>query len=155
MASPRSRNLRAVVRTVTLGVVLGLAGGYIVFYGIFPVAGVPATSEASVPLMIGLLGITSILTGLATENLVELIFQSFLALFLTGVVASAMALSPMLIGVVFISPDSVPAFLIHYGFLLFVLAFVVDLIGGTTGLAMRERYFLRSRRSVSFRPERK
>src|SRR5438034_1070833 len=63
--------------------------------------------------------------------------------------------APMLIGVVFVSPDSVPAFLFHYGFLLFVLGFVVDLVGTSTGLALREKYFLRRARPVSFGLERK
>ena len=54
-----------------------------------------------------------------------------------------------------VSPDPVPAFLFHYGFLLFVLGFVVDLVGTSTGLALREKYFLRRARPVSFGLERK
>ena len=126
-----------------------------IFYGVFPVSGVPASGEASVPLMLALLGVTSILVGLATENLSEMIFEVFIGLLLSGAVATAMALSPMLLGVVFVSPDSVPAFLFHYGFLIFVLGFVVDLVGTSTGLALREKYFLRRGRPVSFGPERK
>ena len=86
---------------------------------------------------------------------VQLVVEVFTGLLLSGGVASAMALSPMLVGVVFVSPDSVPAFLFHYGFLLFVLGFVVDLVGTSTGLALREKYFLRRGRPVSFGPERK
>jgi len=122
---------------------------------VFPVSGVPASGEASVPLMLALLGVTSILVGLATENLSEMIFEVFIGLLLSGAVATAMALSPMLVGVVFVSPDSVPAFLFHYGFLIFVLGFVVDLVGTSTGLALREKYFLRRGRPTSFGPERK
>jgi hypothetical protein len=66
-----------------------------------------------------------------------------------------MALSPILVGVAFVSPDSVPAFLFHYGFLLFVLGFVVDLVGTSTGLALRERYFLRRRLPLPVGSERK
>ena len=155
MASPTRSKRRSIARTVALAAVLGVASGYVIFYGVFPVSGVPASGEASVPWMLVLLGVTSILVGLATENLSEMIFEVFLGLLLGGAVASGMALSPFLVGVVFVSPDSVPAFLFHYGFLLFVLGFVVDLVGTSTGLALREKYFLRRARPVSFGLERK
>jgi len=155
LASPRPGKVRSIARTLALAAVLGVGSGYVIFYGVFPVSGVPASGEASVPWMLALLGITSILVGLATENLSEMIFEVFIGLLLSGAVASGMALSPMLVGVVFVSPDSVPAFLFHYGFLLFVLGFVVDLVGTSTGLALREKYFLRRGRPVSFGPERK
>lgn len=137
---------RAIARIISLAAVLGIAGGYVVFYGVFPLTGIPAAGEASVPFMIGLLGLTAVLVGLATEDLKEMIFQSFLALFLSGAAATAMALSPIFIGVAFVAPDSVPLFMFHYGFLLFFLAFVVNLVGTSIGLALRERYFLRSGR---------
>ncbi|HVG37627.1 MAG TPA: hypothetical protein VNA10_07820, partial [Thermoplasmata archaeon] len=111
--------------------------------------------EASVPWMLVLLGVTSILVGLASENLSEMIFEVFIGLLLSGAVATGMALSPILVGVAFVSPDSVPAFLFHYGFLLFVLGFVVDLVGTSTGLALRERYFLRRRGPLPVVSERK
>ncbi len=155
MASPKPARVRSITRTLALAAVLGAGSGYVIFYGVFPVSGVPASGEASVPLMLALLGVTSILVGLATENLSEMIFEVFIGLLLSGAVATAMALSPMLVGVVFVSPDSVPAFLFHYGFLIFVLGFVVDLVGTSTGLALREKYFLRRGRPVSFGPERK
>ena len=155
MASPTRSKRRSIARTVALAAVLGVASGYVIFYGVFPVSGVPASGEASVPWMLVLLGVTSILVGLATENLSEMIFEVFLGLLLGGAVASGMALSPFLVGVVFVSPDSVPAFLFHYGFLLFVLGFVVDLVGTSSGLALREKYFLRRGRPFSFGPERK
>ena len=155
MASPTRTRTRSIARTVSLAAVLGLASGYVIFYGIFPVSGVPASGEASVPWMLVLLGVTSILVGLATENLSEMIFEVFLGLLLGGAVVTGMALSPLLVGVVFVSPDSVPAFLFHYGFLLFVLGFVVDLVGTSAGLALREKYFLRRGRPVSLGSERK
>jgi len=155
LASPTRTKTRSIVRTVALAAVLGVASGYVIFYGVFPVSGVPASGEASVPWMLVLLGVTSVLVGLATENLSEMIFEVFIGLLLSGGVATAMALSPMIVGVVFVSPDSVPAFLFHYGFLLFVLGFVVDLVGTSTGLALRERYFLRRRRPLAVGSERK
>ena len=155
MASPTRSKTRSIARTVALAAVLGVGSGYVIFYGIFPVSGVPASGEASVPWMLVLLGVTSILVGLATENLSEMIFEVFLGLLIGGAVASGMALSPFLVGVVFVSPDSVPAFLFHYGFLLFVLGFVVDLVGTSTGLALRERYFLRRRGPLPVGSERK
>jgi hypothetical protein len=127
----------------------------VIFYGVFPVTGVPASGEGSVPWMLVLLGVTSILVGLASENLSEMIFEVFIGLLLSGAVATGMALSPILVGVAFVSPDSVPAFLFHYGFLLFVLGFVVDLVGTSTGLALRERYFLRRRLPLPVGSERK
>jgi hypothetical protein len=138
-----------------LAAALGVGSGYVIFYGVFPVTGVPASGEASVPWMLVLLGVTSVLVGLATENLSEMIFEVFIGLLVSGGVATGMALSPMLVGIVFVSPDSVPAFLFHYGFLLFVLCFVVDLVGTSTGLALRERYFLHRRRPLAVEPERK
>jgi len=147
--------MRSITRTLVLAAVLGGASGYVIFYGVFPVSGVPASGEASVPWMLVLLGITSVLVGLSTENLSEMIFEVFIGLLLSGAIATAMALSPMLVGVAFVSPDSVPAFLFHYGFLLFVLGFVVDLVGTSLGLALRERYFLRRRLPVSVGSERK
>jgi hypothetical protein len=84
-----------------------------------------------------------------------MVFQSFLALFLSGVVAAAMALSPILVGVVFVQPDSIPTFLVHYGFLLFALGFVTDLVGGTLGLVLRERYFFTGARATPHSWERK
>jgi hypothetical protein len=146
LASRASSAGRAIARTGSLAAVLGIAGGYVVFYGVFPLTGIPAASEASVLFMIGLLSLTAILVGLATENLREMIFQSFFALFLSGAVASAMALSPIFVGVVFVAPDSVLFILFQYGFVLFVLSFVVDLLGTSVGLALREHYFFRGRR---------
>ena len=136
----------AIARIVSLSAVLGVAGGYAVFYGVFPLTGIPAAGEASVLFILALLVFTAVLVGLATENLREMIFQSLLALFLSGVAASAMALSPALAGVEFVAPDSIPVFMFHYGFLLFVLGYIVDLVGMSVGLALRERYFLRSHR---------
>jgi hypothetical protein len=155
LASPTRSKRRSIARTLALAAVLGIGSGYVIFYGVFPVTGVPASGEGSVPWMLVLLGVTSVLVGLASENLSEMIFEVFIGLLLSGAVATAMALSPILVGVAFVSADSVPAFLFHYGFLLFVLGFVVDLVGTSTGLALRDKYFLRRGRPVSFGPERK
>lgn len=148
-------NLWAIARTVALAAVLALASGYVVFYGVFPAVSLPASSEPSLLLMLAILSATSLLVGLATEDLVQMVFQSFLALFLSGVVAAAMALSPILVGVVFVQPDSIPTFLVHYGFLLFALGFVTDLVGGTLGLVLRERYFFTGARATPRSWERK
>ncbi len=134
---------RALGRAAILTAILSLASGYVIFYGIFPVVGVPPSSEASLPLILAILSATSLLVGLATEDLVQMVFQCFLALLLSGAVATALTLSPTLVGVVFVAPDAIPGFLLHYGFLLFALGFVTDLVGGTLGLVLRERYFYR------------
>ncbi len=146
---------RALARTAVLTALLSLASGYAIFYGVFPIVSVPASSEASLLLILAILSFTSLLVGLATEDLVQMVFQAFLALFLSGAVATAIALTPMLVGVVFIAPDAVPGFLIHYGFLFFALAFVTDLVGGTLGLVLRERYFYRDVRGARIPWERK
>ena len=52
--------MRSIARTVALASVLGLGSGYVIFYGVFPVSGVPASSEGSVPLMLVLLTVTSV-----------------------------------------------------------------------------------------------
>ncbi len=155
MARSGPWGLRALARTAALTAVLSLASGYVIFYGIFPVVSVPASSEASLLLILMILSVTSLLVGLATEDLVQMVFQSFLALFLSGAVATAIALSPMLAGVVFIGPDLIPGFLLHYGFLLFALGFVTNVVGGTIGLVLRERYFYRDVRGPGGGWERK
>lgn len=137
------KQLRKLLHVALLALVLGLASGYVIFYSLFPIASVPATSDTSLPLVLAVLALSSVIVGLASEDLVQLIFECFVGLVLSGGIASAIALSPSLAGVVFIAPDSVPAYVIHYGFLLFLLTFVADIVGGTIGLALRERYFYR------------
>lgn len=144
MASRQRWSARALLRAAALTLVLSLASGYVIFYGLFPIAAFPASSEASVIFMLFLLAVTAIIVGLASDDLVQMVFQAFIALFLSGAVATALTLSPSLLGVAFVSPASIPGFVIHYGFLLFALCFLTDMVGGTLGLVLRERYFYRS-----------
>lgn len=147
--------LRRLARTLSLGTVLGLATGYVAFYGVFSLASFPASSDPSLVLILGILALTSILVGLATEDLVQVVLASFVALLLSIVTAIGIALSPSLAGVIFVSPDTVAVVILRYGFLLFGLGFVADLIGGTLGLALRERYFYRDTGTVLVTSQRK
>ncbi|MCI4371842.1 MAG: hypothetical protein L3J78_04260 [Thermoplasmata archaeon] len=155
MVSLDWKTLRSVGRMAALSGVLGLASGYATFYGVFPVAGVPATSEASIPFLLTVMLFTSILVGAASETIAESFFEAFFGLFVSIAVATVMALSPALVGVAFVSPDSVPAFIIQYGFVLFVLGFFIDLVGGIVGLLLREKYFFRGPRGTAASAERK
>ncbi len=143
MAREERWDVKRILRAAALTVVLSLAGGYVIFYGLFPIAAFPASSDASLILMLVILAATAVLVGLASDDLVNMVFECFIALFLSGVVVTVLALSPAVAGVQFISPDSIAGFIIHYGFLLFALAFVTDMVGGTIGLILRERYFYR------------
>lgn len=145
MVPDRRKQLRVLARVMMLGLVLGLASGYVIFYAVFPIVSVPATSDSSLLYIVLILSSTALIVGLATEDLVQVIFQAFVALFLSGVFATAIGMTPMLVGVAFLAPDELPAYFVHFGFLLFLLGFVVDFLGGMVGLALRERYFFRGK----------
>lgn len=143
--------LRESLKVLALSCVEALAIGYVVFYGVFPTVSFPASGGPSFLLIFAILGITSVLVGMASDNLGHLFLQCFFAVPLGGLVATLMALTPILFGVAFLAPDSLLPFLIHYGFILFVLGFVVSFIGGVAGLVLRERYFYRSPRAPLLR----
>lgn len=141
----RNRNLR---NTVLLSGFLGLALGYVVFYGIYPTLSVPAGPEPSFGYLLLILALSATLAGLATERLAMGIVQDLLGVLLGGAVATTMLMSPALTGVVLAGAVDIPFYMVHFGFPFLLLGFLTNLVFGTAGLGLREYVLLRYRHDL-------
>jgi hypothetical protein len=141
-------SLRRIEKSVVLSGFLGLAGGYAVFHGLFPTVTFPPESEPSVGVLMLVLLLPAFLAGLASDELVPMVLQAFLALPIVVVVATLLALSPLAVGMVIVFPDTVLAFVLHYGLPVLVIGFFVNLFVGLAGAAVRSGLFARWARSM-------
>ena len=141
-------NLAARVRRSTkplaIGTFLGLALGYCTFHFVFPNVSVPALGEASLALILGMLGFAGILGGLVSEDLPSSILQTFLALPLGIVIAFSLAISPVATGFLEVRSEDILSFVLRLGLPLYLLAIPMYAITGLVGLLIRERFSLRS-----------
>ena len=145
MDREREDQLRDVRNTALLSGFLGLALGYVVFYGIYPTLSVPAGPEASIGYALLLLAAAATLAGMASGRLALSIVQDLLGVLLGGVVATVMLMSPALTGVVLVGAVDIPFYMVHYGFPFLLLGFLMNLVFGTVGLGFREYVLLRYR----------
>lgn len=137
--------IRGLRDTALLSGFLGLALGYVVFYGIYPTLSVPAAPQPDFGYQLLILGVAATLAGLATERLAMGIVQDLLGVVLGGAVATAMLMSPALTGVVLAGAVDIPFYMVHYGFPFLLLGFITNLVFGTVGLGLRELVLLRYR----------
>lgn len=125
---------------------LGLALGYVLFYGIYPTVSVPADSAPSLGTILLALSVPAFLAGLATEDLRALMVELFGSLVVGGGVATAVLVSPVLTGTILVNAGDLPGYVLQFGFALMFLGLIVYFVVGILGLAARETVLLRYRR---------
>lgn len=138
------RLLRHAVRVLALSGVLGLASGYSAFYAVFPNMTFPAASEASLGYVLLLLVLAALPCGFLAARLQDVVVQAFVAVPLGMVVASLLAVSPILTGLVEGQADVIAYEVTRSGFFVFILALILDSVGGAFGLMFRERSLARA-----------
>ncbi len=149
MARDLQARLRRLARGVILGSLLSLAGGYVLFFGVFPTVAFPASGEAPLPTVLLILAAVALVAGFACEDLGMGIAISVLSLFGSIAIGVAMALSPLLEGLYLLDPGEVLGFLVHYGFVFLVLMFAVNLVCVIIGYGIHERYLVQRPRTFA------
>lgn len=143
MADRKSqRRLERFLRALPIAGLLSLAAGYVLFLGVFPTVAFPASGEASIPLAVLILGVTAVVAGLASEDLVAGMAAVVSSVAGGIVVAGLMGLSPLAGGLFLMDPGSMFGFLVHYGFVFLVLTFTLNLVGVIIGYGMHERFIV-------------
>jgi len=137
------RLLRRIARSLGLAAFLGLAAGYSAFYAVYPNMTVPSAGEASFGYLLVLLVVTSVPAGFLTSNLQDGVVQVFLSIPFSIAVASILSVSPIFTGIG-AQADVLVYDVVHNGFFIFLLALFMDVIGGSVGLALRERLIVRA-----------
>jgi hypothetical protein len=136
---------RRYLKVLAIASFLGLALGYATFYSVFPNVTVPATGEASLALILGVLSMAAILAGLVTEELPMSVIQAFLSIPLGIFVAFVLAISPTVAaGSVEVRPDEIFPFVLRLGLPMYLIAVPLNSVFGVIGLLIRERFGLRS-----------
>ena len=136
--------LRPPLKALAIAVFLGLALGYSIFYFVFPNVSVPATGEASLLFILGILVTAAILGGLVTEDLSSGVIQGFASLPIGILVAFSLAVSPIATGFLEVRSDDIFSFVVRLGLPLSLLAVPLNITFGLIGLVIRERFGLRS-----------
>lgn len=149
--SPRDlyRRLYRLLRGFSLTAVLSLAVGYVLFEGVFPTIAFPAAGEASIPASLLILGATALVAGFASEDLLLGMAAAVLSIFGGILVAGLIGLSPLAEGLFLVDPGELPGFLVHYGLVFIVLAFIANIVGVIFGYGIRERYVVQRPRSFA------
>ncbi len=128
---------RSYLRGTAIAAVLGLATAYVVFHTLYPMATFPVEGDPS-PLPLALiLVVSAFLAGVASTDIAPVIVESFLAPILGFVIAIVLLLSPLAFGLVSLAPDQIPGFILHYAFVFFAAALLLDFVVGLIGLAVR------------------
>src|SRR2546425_200132 len=104
---------------------------------------VPSGGEASFGYLLVLLVVTSVPAGFLTSNLQDGVVQVFLSIPFSIAVASILSVSPIFTGIA-AQADVLVYDVVHNGFFIFLLALFMDVIGGSVGLALRERLIVRA-----------
>ncbi len=136
--------LRRPMRALAIATFLGLALGYSAFYFVFPNVSVPASDEANLPLILGILLLAAVLGGLLTEDLPSSVIQAFVSIPIGTVIAFSLAISPVATGFLQVQMDDVFSFVVRLPLPLYLLAVPLYLIFGVIGLLIRERFGFRS-----------
>jgi hypothetical protein len=134
-----------VSRAVVLSAFLGLAVGYSVFSAVYPNMAYPPATEASLGNILVLVFVTSIPVGFLTSDFRDGVLEVFLSIPFGVLTASALSVSPVYSsGIVGAQADVLVYDVIRNGFFIYVLALILDMIGGSVGLALRERFLVRA-----------
>lgn len=136
--------LRRPLRALAIATFLGLALGYSAFYFVFPNVSVPASDEASLPMILGILFLAAVLGGLLTEDLPSSVIQAFVALPIGAAIAFSLAISPVATGFLEVRVDDIFSFVIRLPLPLYLVAVPLYSIFGVIGLLIRERFGFRS-----------
>lgn len=128
-----------IVRVVGLGSFVGLVLGYAVFYTTFPNASVPPSGEPNPLFTFGTIFAAAILVGILSEDLLAGILQAFVALPAGATIASVLALSPVLGGLVVSRPDDVIFFTLRTGFPLFFASIPIMIVSTVVGIVLQEK----------------
>lgn len=118
---------------------LGLTLGFMIFYGTFSNVSVPPVIELSPLVAVGPLFASALLVGIMSDDLLVGIAQAFLAIPTGAMVASALALSPALTGLVIVGPDEVVLFVIRSGLIWLVSMIPINVLGIFFGAVVREK----------------
>ena len=129
------------LRGAALAGILGLASAYAVFHILYPMATFPPEGQPSLLLLSLVLTMPALLAGLASTDIVPVIFQSFLGSVVGYVLSVALLLSPLALGLYSLAPDAAPGFVVHYAFVYLATALFANFLVGLVGLAIRN-YFL-------------
>jgi hypothetical protein len=134
------RGLRRILWGFILTALLSLAVGYVLFLTVFPTIAFPASGEAPLPLVFLVLAVSAVAAGFASEDLGMGIAAVVISI-VGGIAAGGfIALSPLVEGLYLVDPSSIFGFLVHYGFVVLILSFVVNFVGVLVGYGVRERY---------------
>lgn len=144
MARDLRRQIRKTLRILILSSYLGLVCGYTAFDAVYPNLAYPPAGEASFPLVIALLLAAALPAGFLTETLPDGVIEVFLALPIGALVGSILSISPVFTGLFQASADVLAYDLIHNGFGVFALAFIVYIVGGIVGSVLRDRFLIRA-----------
>lgn len=132
-----------------LTALLSLAAGYVLFLSVFPTVAFPASGEAPVPLALLILGVSALIAGFASEDLILGMAAAVVSLFGGIAVAGLMGLAPLAEGLSLQDPGTMLGFLVRYGLVFLILTFIVNLVGVIVGYGLRERYLVQRPRSFA------
>lgn len=144
MGADLRKQIRKAARILILSGYLGLVCGYAAFDAVYPNLAYPPAGEASFPFLIGLLIAAALPAGFLTQTLPDGVVEVFLALPIGAVVGSILSISPVFTGLFQASADVLAYDLLHNGFGVFVLAFVVYIVGGVVGSVLRDHFLIRA-----------
>src|SRR6266508_6564898 len=116
---------------------LALALGYVVLHSVFPNVTIPSEGEASGLLTIGLLVLPGFVAGLVTEDVRAGILQIFVSIPLGILIASVLALSPVMTGVLVVQADELVIFVLRLGFPIYLIAVPLYTMVGIAGMLLR------------------
>lgn len=131
--------MRRVAKVAALSGFLGLLLGYLAFYLAFPAATVPPAGEANVLVMVGPMLAAAFLAGLLSDSLAAAMAHAFAAIPIGAAVASALALSPALTGLLVTQPSDVAFFVVRLGLPVFLLALPINVVSTVLGVAIQEK----------------
>jgi hypothetical protein len=117
---------------------LSMASGYILFLAVFPSVAFPRSAEPSLTFLLLALP-AALVVGFASDDFALGLSAVMSSVFGGVLLATLMALSPILYGVQFFDPGSVTGFLVHYGFVYILMTLVVNMTAVLVGYAVRER----------------
>ena len=148
MARDPSRRLARLLKGIVLASLLSLASGYVLFLAVFPTVAFPPSGAAPVPLILIILAVTAFVVGFAAEDLLLATLAATLSPLGGVLVAGLMGLFPLAQGLFLMDPGSMPAFLVHYGFVFILLSFTVNIVAAIVGYGARERYIVQRPQSL-------
>ena len=149
MARDVRAQMERILRGFILTALLSLSVGYVLFQAVFPTVSFPSTGEASIPLALLILLAAALVAGSASEDLLLGLAAAVVSPLGGVLVAGLIGLSPLVGGLSLVDPGELPGFIVHYGFVFLVLAFIANIVGVIFGYGIRERYIVQRPRSFA------